>query len=62
MADHHQQQPESLESEEGSPPAKRARLDPSTGETSGNLVGAKVGLAKDMGYILSLSLMTRLDS
>ena len=45
MADHHHQQ-QSLESEGGSPPAKRARLDPSTSETSGKLVGAKVGLAK----------------
>ena len=59
MADHHQQQ--SLESEGGSPPTKRARLDPSTSETSGKLVGAKVGLAKDMGYILNLSLMTGLN-
>ena len=60
MADHHHQQ-QSLESEGGSPPTKRARLDPSTSETSGKLVGAKVGLAEDMGYILSLSLMTGLN-
>ena len=55
MADHHQQQ-QLLGSEGGSPPTKRARLDPNTcSETCGKLVGTKVGLDTS-------SLSARLDS
>ena len=62
-ADHRHQQA-LLGSEGGSPPTKRARLDPSTcSETCGKLVGTKVGLGKKKGLdTCSLSLMTRLDS
>ena len=34
---------------EGIPPTKRTKLDPNTSETSGKLVGTKVGLAKEGG-------------